>query len=105
MPTDLFGGISVAEKISETAAFTCNTCGGIFFKIDGSPGDPLKDSTMLNDYLIDTNWYRNQRPSWFEMKSPNPYSCRKCVKLLVEAGLSAYVGGNAQRFLTEQDWI
>lgn len=84
---------------------TCACCGQPFTRVDGTPGDGNVDSKMLNDYLTMTDWYKNQKPDWFKITGPNPYACRRCVQLLVDAGFEEAVGGNnPQEFLTNQEW-
>lgn len=83
---------------------TCGLCGKEFIRVDGTPGNSSEDSKMINDYLTMTDWYKNQKPTWFKITRPNPYACRVCIKLLVDAGLKEFVGGDAQKFLTTQEW-
>lgn len=83
---------------------TCKCCGREFIRVDGTIGDSNTDSKMLNDYLTMTDWYKNQKPEWFKITGPNPYACRRCVQLLVDAGFEGAVGGNARKFLTTQEW-
>lgn len=84
----------------------CDLCGKEFTKVDGSRGNGNKDSLMINDYLLDTDWYRNQKPDWFKIKRPNPYGCRRCIKLLMDNGLSMFVGfPDPQKFLTTQEYL
>ncbi|MDO8600361.1 MAG: hypothetical protein Q7R73_01925 [bacterium] len=83
----------------------CDLCGKEFTRVDGSRGEGNYDSLMINDYLLNTEWYRNQKPDWFTIKRPNPFGCRRCIKLLIDSGLSAFVGGvDPQKFLTTQEW-
>jgi len=77
----------------------CDFCGGEFTKKDGSKGNGNQDGLMVNDYLTMTDWYRNHKPDWFWVPHPNPFACRKCVKLLVDAGMSNFIGGDPQEFL------
>ncbi len=79
---------------------TCHTCGKEFIKVDGSPGDSDVDSTMINDYIMQTDWYRHRKPDWFKVTHPNPWVCRRCAKLLVDNGFSDWVAG-AKEFLTQ----
>lgn len=83
----------------------CDLCGGPFLKVDGSVGNGNSDSMMVNDYITMTDWYKQKRPDWFRLKEPNPFACRKCVKVIDEAGLGNYVGGNVAKFLTiQEEW-
>ncbi len=80
---------------------TCHTCGKEFIKVDGSPGDSDVDSVMINDYIMQTDWYKRRKPDWFKVTRPNPYVCRRCAKLLVDNGFSDWVGGDKKEFLTK----
>lgn len=82
----------------------CDTCGREAIKVDGSPGGS-DDTQMINDYIMQTNWYKHRKPDWFKISRPNPYSCRRCLKLLVDNGFTDFVGGaNVEKFLITQEW-
>ena len=86
---------------------SCYTCGRDFIKADGSSGKGNEDGKMLDSYLMMTEWYKKWKPDWFKITHPNPYACRRCVKLLIDEGMSAFIGGDPQgleKFLTTQEW-
>ena len=81
----------------------CDLCGNEFTKLDGGKGDGNKDSLMINDYIMMTEWYKHHKPDWFKVSRPNPYGCRRCIKLLMDAGLIGFIGGDPQKFLTTKE--
>lgn len=82
----------------------CDLCDKEYIKTDGTKGNGDVDSLMVNDYLTMTEWYKNHKSDQFMIKRPNPYACRRCVKLLLDAGLRSFIGGNPEKFLTTDKW-
>lgn len=81
----------------------CDLCGKEFIKVDGTKGDGNKDSIMINDYIMMTEWYKSHKSDTFKISRPNPWVCRRCVKLLIDAGLSAFIAYGWHKFLTMQE--